>query len=668
MRLRGHEAVEVAVVVGPRSEMPPMRVIFMPNGLDGEIDAGSSVLDAARQLGADLDSVCGGRGICGRCQVTLSTGTFSKWGLTVTDQALSAPGPTELDYGGRRPLAEGQRLGCAAEIVGDVVIDIPAESQIHKQIVRKEVDSSDLVLDPVVELRYVELPPVTLGDNVTVLSLVRAALCNDWDVADLAIDSTALPQLQLAATASTVGLTICLRDGKTIVAAWPGFVDTALGIAVDIGSTTIAGHLCDLTTGEVLGTAGRMNPQIRFGEDLMSRVSYVMMNHSGDRELTQAVRLAVDELVGELVEQVGATRSEILELTMVGNPIMHHLLLGIDPTPLGTAPFLLATDEALELRADRLDIDCPNGRVYIPPCVAGHVGADTAAAIVNEGPHRQAEVQLLVDIGTNAEIVVGNNEQLFAASSPTGPAFEGAQISCGMRAATGAIERVRIDPATLEPRFKVIGSDLWSDDPAFDTPVIGICGSGIIEVMSEMATAGILDRGGVIVDRSVETPRVIASDRTYSYVLHRPENGPELRIEQNDVRAVQLAKAALRAGIELLMEHAGLTAVEDIRLAGAFGSHIDTDHAIKIDLIPPSSGSVRSSGNSAGNGAVGLLLSAKLRRETEAIVATIIKIETATDPRFQDLFVKAMAFPTAPLVEGASSQGRRRRRTTRSNT
>lgn len=662
-------------------------VVFTPSGLSGTVGPGTSVLDAARALGADLDTVCGGRGICGRCQVVASVGSFPKWNLVVSDEALSAPNATELSYAGKRPLLPGQRLGCATEICSDVVIDIPASSQIHRQIVRKEVNVEGITLDPLTVLRYVELADVELGDDATAVDLVRAGLASDWDLSDLSIEPAVLPLLHpaidAARNAEEPGVTVAIRDGNMIAGIWPGFTDRALGIAVDIGSTTIAGHICDLATGAVLGTAGRMNPQIRFGEDLMSRVSYVMMNPGGDQELTSTVRSSLDDLIGELVvmtadegslAEVG--RDRILEIVLVGNPIMHHLLLGIDPTPLGAAPFLLATSEPVTVPAPSLDLDAPNGRVYVAPCIAGHVGADTAAAILSEGPHRSDDIQLMVDVGTNAEIVLGNRNRLFAASSPTGPAFEGAQISCGVRAATGAIERVRIDPDTLEPRFKVIGSDLWSDESGFDddtatTGVIGICGSGIIEVLAEMSRVGILDRNGVIRGAMAErTDRVVADERTFSYVVHRPSGGgdedTELRIVQNDVRAIQLGKAALKAGIDLLMEHAGLDHVDDIRLAGAFGSHIDPDAAIAIDLIPASAGTVGSPGNAAGSGAVRMLLSRRERDEIESVVRTVTKIETATEPRFQELFVNAMAFPLAPEADPAAHRsgngGRRRRR------
>ena len=599
--------------------MSEHRVVFTPSGLQGTVPKGTTVLEAARELGVDLDTVCGGRGICGRCQVEPSVGSFAKWAIDVEADHLSPWGPLEDNYKGKRAIVEGRRLGCSAQICGDVVIDVPPDSQIHKQVIRKSVDVGDLTLDPIYRLAY-----------------------------DADADETQ-----------------ALR-GDDVVVTWPGYVDRIVGIAVDVGSTTIAGHLMDLGSGEVLASAGRMNPQIRFGEDLMSRVSYVMMNPGGDAELTAAVRAALNELSAELLEQADIEAEHVLDMTLVGNPVMHHLFLGYDPTPLGQAPFPLFTEDAVHTTGADLDLDLPNAAVYVAPCIAGHVGADTAAAILNEGPHRSDAIQLLVDVGTNAEIVLGNDERLFAASSPTGPAFEGAQISSGQRATAGAIERVRIDRETLEPSVKVIGSDLWSTDEGFDeatakTGVPGICGSGIIEAISELVSAGVIDQQGVIRgDLADKTDRIVPDERTFSYVLHG-----DIQVTQADVRAIQLAKAALRAGIELLLEHAELETVDEIRLAGAFGAHIDPAHAMIVGLIPDAPiDAVRAVGNSAGSGAARVLLSQDQRDEVEALVREVTKIETATEARFQELFVTALAFPhsTAPSTTTGEAGGRRRRR------
>jgi uncharacterized 2Fe-2S/4Fe-4S cluster protein (DUF4445 family) len=478
------------------------------------------------------------------------------------------------------------------------------------------------------------------------------------------------------------GTTLAITDDGVVAAMWPGYVENIYGIAIDIGSTTVAGHLIDLTTGDVLASNGIMNPQIRFGEDLMSRVSYVMMNPGGDVALTGAIRDALNDLITTLVTDGDVERDNVLDVVLVGNPIMHHLVLGIDPTPLGGAPFELAVSTAVRGRATDVALTLPNAALYVAPCIAGHVGADTAAAILSEGVFTRDETTLLVDVGTNAEIVLGNRHQVFAASSPTGPAFEGAQISCGQRATVGAIERVRIDRDTFEPRFKVIGCDLWSDDPAFaaDAPAItGVCGSGIMEVIGELYLSGLLRVDGTF-DASLtdRTNRLVEAGRTHEYVVHH-DGDTRLVITQNDVRAIQLAKAALRAGIDLLVEHSGLTDIADVRLAGAFGSHIDPIYALVLGLVPDNEPArVRSVGNAAGTGAVRALINATDRAQMERNAAAVVKIETAIEPRFQALFVDAMGFPhstaptphlaqavTLPARAATDDQGARRSRSRR---
>ena len=449
-------------------------------------------------------------------------------------------------------------------------------------------------------------------------------------------------------------MTVAVHEAHQVIGIWPGLHETAYGVAIDIGSTTIAGHLANLADGAVLASNGIMNPQIRYGEDLMSRVSYAMMHPEGAGEMTEAVRKALDGLIATLAMRAGIKRAEILELAIVGNPIMHHLLLGIDPTPLGGAPFALATDRAVRTTAAELGLRThPGARVYILPCIAGHVGADTAGVILAEQPHQAERMTLVVDVGTNAEIVLGDKRRLLAASSPTGPAFEGAQISGGQRAAPGAIERVRIDRETLEPRIRVIGVDAWSDEPAFEagiaeTGITGICGSGIIEVVAELYLAGVVTEDGVVDGAAAaRSPRIVPDGRTFSYILHEGVAGaPRIAITQTDVRAIQLAKAALYAGVRLLMDQLGIDELDEIRLAGAFGSQIDTTHAMVLGLIPDCDlAHVRSAGNAAGTGALIALLSGAARVEIEAVVRRVEKIETAVEPRFQQHFVEAMAFP-----------------------
>ena len=627
------------------------RVVFTPSGKRGEFADGASLLAAARELGVDLDSVCGGRGICGRCQIDIAEGDFAKHALLSSAGHVTPWGAVESRYADKRgPLPPGRRLGCQARICGDLVVDVPPESQVHRLVVRKRAETHPIEIDPVVRLYYVEVAEPDMHEPASDLRRLQQALSEQWSLAETNVDLATLATLQKTLRAGQWKVTAALRKGRDIVAIMPGFAERAFGVAIDVGSTTIAAHLTDLASGEVVAAVGAMNPQIRFGEDLMSRVSYVMMNPGGDKELTRAVREAMDGLIGEAAREAGVARGEIMEVTMVGNPIMHHLVLGLDPTELGGAPFALTIDAAYEARARELGLEiAPGAFVYALPCIAGHVGADAAGVVLAEGPHLREELTLLVDVGTNAEIVFGNRERLLACSSPTGPAFEGAQISCGQRAAPGAIERVRIDRATLEPRFKVIGCDLWSDEPGFAaateaTGVAGVCGSGIIEAIAEMFLSRIVSEDGVIDGGlAVRTKRVEQVGRTFAYVLR--EGQPRLLIYQTDVRAIQLAKAALYAGAKLLMERAG-AAPERVTLAGAFGSHIDPLYAMTLGLIPDCDlAKVASAGNAAGTGARIALLNLAARAEIESVVRKIEKIETAIEPAFQRHFVAAMAFP-----------------------
>ena len=633
------------------SESANALVVFTPSGRRGRFPEGTTVLDAARSLGVDIDSVCGGRGICGRCQVSQGVGEFPKLGIVSQPDHLSPSAEIEAEYRRVNGLAADRRLSCTAALLGDALIDVPPESQVHRQVVRKGIDVRDFEIDPVVRLHYVEVTPPELASPTGDLARLMDALEAEWDLTGLEADLHVIRALQPALTAGDYKVTVAVHDRRWLSGVWPGLHDRAYGVAIDVGSTTIAGHLTNLADGAVLASAGEMNPQIRFGEDLMSRVSYAMMHPEGAGEMTRAVRGALAKLVAGLAAQADVPPREILELAIVGNPIMHHLLLGIDPIPLGSAPFALATDRSVRTTAAELGIKAhPGARVYVLPCIAGHVGADTAGVILAETPHLANSISLVVDVGTNAEIVLGDRHRLLAASSPTGPAFEGAQISGGQRAAPGAIERVRIDRNTLEPRFKIIGSELWSDEPGFadaaaELGVTGICGSGIVEVIAELFLAGVITTDGIVDgELAPRTPRIVPDGRTFSYLLH--DGQPRIVITQNDVRAIQLAKAALYAGVRLLMDHAGVESVAEVRLAGAFGSQIDTTHAMILGLIPDCDlGHVKSAGNAAGTGALIALLSGAARTEIEAVVRRVEKIETAVEPRFQEHFVAALAFP-----------------------
>ncbi len=673
-------------------------VVFTPSGKRGHFPVGTPVLTAARQLGVDLDSVCGGRGICSKCQITPSYGEFPKHGVTVDDDALSEWNKVEQRYKDKRGLIDGRRLGCQAKIEGDVVIDVPPESQVHRQVVRKRAEARDITMNPSTRLFYVEVEEPDMHKPSGDMERLIEALETQWELKGVKTDLHILQQMQPVLRKGDWKVTVAVHLGDEshppkIMHIWPGYYEgTVYGLAVDLGSTTIAAHLCDLKSGEVVASSGIMNPQIRFGEDLMSRVSYAMMNKGGDLEMTKAVREGMNALFTQIAAEAEIDKALIVDAVFVCNPVMHHLFLGIDPFELGQAPFALATSNALGLRATELELNIhPAARVYLLPCIAGHVGADAAAVALSEAPDKSEDLVLVVDVGTNAEILLGNKTKVLACSSPTGPAFEGAQISSGQRAAPGAIERVEIDPVTKEPRFRIIGSELWSDEDGFDqaiatTGITGICGSGIIEAIAEMRLAGVLDASGLIGSaEQTGTARCVQDGRTNAYLLWdgSADGGPVITVTNPDIRAIQMAKAALYSGARLLMDKLDVDKVDRVVLAGAFGAHISAKHAMVLGMIPDCElDKVTSAGNAAGTGARIALLNTDARKEIETTVQNIEKIETAVEARFQEHFVNASAIPNSsdpfpilgtvvdlPAVnfntgggDGDAGGGRRRRR------
>ncbi|KRS13139.1 drug:proton antiporter [Roseovarius atlanticus] len=677
------------------NETDPL-VVFTPSGKRGRFPKGTPVLTAARQLGVDLDSVCGGRGICSKCQITPGYGEFSKHGVTVREGALSEWNAVEERYDQKRGLKAGRRLGCQAQVMSDIVIDVPPESQVHKQVVRKAASARVIQMDPATRLYFVEVDEPDMHEPTGDLERLERALREQWEIAEITADLTLLAKLQPVLRKGKFRVTVALHKSHLdpvprVIEIWPGLHESGLyGLAIDLGSTTVAAHLTDLESGEVKASSGIMNPQIRFGEDLMSRVSYAMMNPGGDQEMTRAVREAINTLAEEIAKEAEIDPSLIVETVFVCNPVMHHLLLGIDPVELGQAPFALATSDSMALEARELELSAINtrARVYVLPCIAGHVGADCAAVALSEEPGKSEDLALIVDVGTNAEILLGDKSRVLACSSPTGPAFEGAQISSGQRAAPGAIEAIRIDPETKEPRFRVIGSDKWSDEEGFAEEVgpggiTGICGSGIIEAVAELRMAGLMDESGLIGSaEATGTARMVPEGRTHSYLVHdaTAEGGPRITVTQGDIRAIQLAKSALYAGARLLMDQRGVDKVDRVVLAGAFGAHISAKHAMVLGMIPDVPlDKVTSAGNAAGTGARIALCNVGARREIERVVREITKVETAIEPKFQEHFVAANAIPhkTDPFLElakvaplpnpsfntgGGDEGGRRRRR------
>ena len=625
------------------------RIVFQPAGKQGEAPDGMSVLDAARALGIGIENICGGRQTCAKCKVRPIAGEFAKYAITSDPVHLTAPDAQEAAYRAAGMLAADERLACSAHIHGDVVVSIPPEAQAQKQVIEKAARERVIDIDPAVRQVYVEVAQV--ADRQGDWERLQAALTEQWGFGVLALDTKLIPVLGTLLRAENWKVTVAVWQEREVIRVRPGYAEGTVGLAVDLGTTTLVAHLCDLRTGATLATATAMNPQIAYGEDLMSRVSYGMVNANGADTLHRAVIKALNSLASDAAKAAGLRADDILEMVVVGNTIMHHLFLGIDPVELGGAPFALTIRESLDLKARDLGLRLhPGAYVHTLPCLAGHVGADCMAVALAEAPHRADTLMVIVDIGTNAEILYGDKRAVLAASSPTGPAFEGAQISSGQRAAPGAIERVRIDPATLEPRFKVIGRAAWSDeDGAEPLQATGICGSGIIEVVGEMLRAGIISRDGRFVER--EHPRIAFDGKRGAYMLATAEQsatGKPITVTQDDVRAIQLAKAALYAGIALLRRHHGGEAPVRVLLAGGFGNVIDPQYVMLLGLIPDCDpANVIAVGNAAGDGARIALLNCEARLEADRIMRAITYIETATDPDFQEEFVNALAIPHA---------------------
>ena len=641
-------------------------VIFMPSGRRGHVPAGTLVLEAARQLGVEIESICGGRLTCNKCRIRVEDGQFAKHGITSASSHLSPASEEETRLLEKLESLDC-RLSCNARIVDDALIFVPEESRAHKQVVRKAATDRVIELFPAVRQVFVEVDNAELGEHRGDWGRLQDALAAKWDLHDLTIDLPVLRDLQANLRSGKWAVTVTLWQDREVIDVQPGYQEGVHGLAVDIGSTTIAGFLCDLRTGEILATDSMMNPQVTYGEDLMSRISYAMMHNDGLEKMHTAVIDALNRLAASTAREAGIRQRHIQEAVFVGNTTMTHILLGINPIELGGAPFALANRDAMDVKARELGLRLHrSANVHVLPAEAGHVGADNVAALIAEEPYSQAAVTLLVDVGTNAEIVLGNKDWLLSASSPTGPAFEGAQIRFGMRAAPGAIERVRIDPDTLEARFRVIGEDEWSSNwqigpqfPAEAQPkhlAAGICGSGIIEVVAEMFLAGILLPDGrfnpVIGDQLAVTGERIRWDgKRGEYILATAEQtttGSPIVVTQDDVRNIQLAKAALYAGTKLLMNEAELTSVDRIVLAGAFGSYIDPKYAMILGLIPDCDlAQVTAVGNAAGDGARIALLNKQKRTEAQRIAEWVTYVETAVHPDFQQEFVGAIHLPHA---------------------
>ena len=632
----------------------------MPSGRRGRVEHGTLILDAARKLGVEIESICGGRQTCEKCRVVVEEGHFDKHGITSSEGHLSPRTDAEIGLLKKLGTPE-QRLSCNARVLGDLLITVPESSRAKKQIIRKSASERIIEVAPAIRQVYVVVEKAQLGVHRGDWGRLQDALAEQWNLTGLSIELQTLQHLQATLRKDDWKVTATIWDNRQVIDVQSGYQEGAYGLAGDVGSTTVASYLCDLRTGELLATESMMNPQVSYGEDLMSRISYAMSNPEGLQKMNGAIIETINRLAAQAARSAKIGKQKIYEVTLVGNTTMIHILLGINPVELGGAPFALANRDAMDLKARELGLRLhPNANAHILPSQAGHVGADNVGVLIAEEPYLKQGIILTIDVGTNAEIVLNSPKWMYSASSPTGPAFEGGQISSGMRAAPGAIERVRIDPETKLPRFKVIGDERWSDTWQMGPSVpldaqpghlaAGICGSGIIEGVAELYLAGVLTPDGRF-NPELACDRLAWDEnkRKGAYILATAEqtsSGEPVLITQDDVRNIQLAKAALYAGAKLLLMRAKVQNVDEIILAGAFGSYIDPKHAMVLGLIPDCKlENVHAVGNAAGDGARIALLNRFKRRQAQEIAYRVKYIETAVDPDFQEEFVRAMHLP-----------------------
>lgn len=648
---------------------PKHTIILQPSGRRGQVDEGKSVREAARELGVEIESICAENATCGKCMVLVENGRFERYNIESKQENLSPVGASEEAYFKRRPkLLQSKgwevgyvRLSCQCKIRGDVLINVPEESRGNKQIVRKSARQREIEIKPSIRKYLVKMSPPNLERPIadwerlakgleTSMGLIRRGEENLPRWSDLKIDYACLRTLSDTLRQANWDVTVSVWQDKEVIQVQPGYVEESYGAAVDIGSTTIALYLCDLRTGEVLAAESEMNPQIVYGEDIMSRIQYTIEHEDGLTKLHKAVVDTLNKLLRQAAKTAQIKTEDILEMVLVGNSTMHHLVLNLPPKDLGRAPFVPAIHHSLDVKARELGLNInPSGNIHVLPTIASFIGADTSGVILAEEPHKQDENWLIIDVGTNAELVLGNRKRLVCTSTPTGPALEGAHVEYGMRAAPGAMERVVIDEKTLEPKYKVIGVEGWNTDHTeFKGQVKGICGSAIIDAVAEIFRTGIIDSRGRF-RREVESKRIREGANGWEYVIAWAEEtsiGRDIPITQQDVRQIQLAKAALFVAARTLLKRSNLGSPDKIILAGGFGSYIDKEKAMLIGLIPDCPlENVYAVGNAAGDGARIALLNVEKRKEIEEVTRKVERFELPTDPEFQNQYMLATSLP-----------------------
>jgi len=646
--------------------MEKAKIIFQPSGRRGEVKKGQSIIEASRELGVDIETLCGEKKICGKCKVRIEEGYFQKFGIHSSHKNLSPWVEGEEKFINEDQKKEGYRLGCCAQIQGDVLIFVPEESRAGKQVVSKAARDIHIDHNPAVKLYYIEVNPPSFEDPTGDFERIFRELRTQFGLDNLAIDFHALRELPNVLRQGKWKITASVWMDKEIIRVRPGKVENHFGMAIDIGTTTVAGYLCNLATMEVIDTQSLMNPQCKYGEDVMSRITYHIMNQDGLLKMSDDIIKGLNTIIEEAIRSaipLCLTAEDIEDVTIVGNTAMHHILLQLNPQHMGVSPFTPVVHHGLDIKARDLGIRINSGAyVHLLPIEAGFVGADNVGVLIAEEPYNKEEIQLIIDIGTNGELVLGNKDKLISSSCATGPALEGAQLQCGMRAAPGAIERVKIDPVTHEVDYKVIGRDAWK---SFSKPeemhTKGICGSGVLDLFAELYRAGVILKSATFSENQKSNRfRKDADNNRPEFVIAWKEEtsiGKDVVVTQKDIRQIQLAKGALYAGCKLMMHRMGLDKVEKVKIAGAFGNHVDREKALIMGLFPDCEiEKVVSVGNAAGDGARAALLNREKRDEANWVARNVEYIELTLEKGFERQFMDAMSIPHAsdefPHLEG----------------
>jgi uncharacterized 2Fe-2S/4Fe-4S cluster protein (DUF4445 family) len=670
------------------SETEKAKVIFQPSGRRGEVDKGINLIEASRLLGVDIEALCGEKKVCGKCKVRIEEGSFEKFGVVSGQKHVGPWQEEEGKFITPDEREKGYRLACVSEIKGDLLVFVPEESRAGKQVVSKAAREIEINRNPAVKVYTVTVVPPTFEDPLGDFERMTQALQKEHGLGELEIDWLTLRDLPNVIRDGKWTLTAAVWMDREIIKVWPGKVEDYYGFAIDVGTTTVAAYLCNMRTMEVVDTVSMMNPQCKYGEDVMARITFHMQNPGGLERMSDDLIEGLNDLIkkgcaqtfppkekqkdenGKVVKdadgnplmveapEAGKTylrleTSDIVDLALGGNTAMHHILLKLDPQYVGLAPFPPVIHQSLDIRARDLGIGInKSSRLFILPNEAGFVGADNVCVLVCEKPHRSEELQLIIDIGTNGELVLGNKHKLISSSCATGPALEGAQLAFGMRAAPGAIERIKIDPETHDVDYKVIGREAWlkySKPEEMQTK--GICGSGILDVLAELYSAGVVLKSGRFSkdQKSKRFRKNPDNPRQKEFVIAWADEtsiGKDVVITQKDIRQIQLAKGALYTGCKLMMQRMGVEKVDTIKIAGAFGTHVDKEKALTMGLFPDCElDMVQSVGNAAGDGARVALLDREMRKDANWISRNVEYIELTVEKTFEQEFMESMQIP-----------------------